>query len=55
MVKITNKSYQTSNKEDEKGEEEHKERQEEGKEVIEAEPPFDINHVFNDKNNSVAL
>ena len=35
-------------------EEGHKERHEEGEEVIEAEPPFDINQMFDD-NNSVEL
>ena len=54
-VRITNKSYQTNNEEEEKEEEEHKERQEEGEEVIEAEPLLDINHMFDDKNNSVEL
>ena len=38
-----------------KRKEEHKESQEEGEEGIEAEPPFDITHLFNDKNNSVEL
>ena len=58
-VRITNKNYQTSKKEEEKGEEckeeEHKDSQEEGKVVIEAEHPFDITYIFNDKNNSVEL
>ena len=58
-VRITNKSYQTSNKEEEKGEEEreeeHRERQEEGEEIIEAEPPLDIDHMSDDKNKSVEL
>ena len=28
---------------------------EEGEEIIEAEPPLDITHIFNDKNSSVEL
>ena len=47
-VRITNKNYQTSNEEEEKGEEcreeEHKESQEE---VIEIEFLLDITHIFN--------
>ena len=55
MVRIANKSYQKSYEDEEKGEEEHKERQEIEEEVIEAKPPLDINHMYNDKNNSVEL
>ena len=40
---------------EEKREEEHKESLEEGEEVIEAEPPFDITHIYNDKNNPMEL
>ena len=48
-VRITNKNYKTSK------EEEHKDSQEEGEEVIEAEPLLDITHDFNDKNSSIEL
>ena len=55
MVKITNKNYQTTKEEEMKGEEEHKESQVEGEQVIEAKPSLDITHIFSDKNNSVEL
>ena len=39
----------------EEGDEEHKEREEEGEELIKAEYPLDINHMFDGKNNSVEM